>query len=41
MIIDEIMVVQKTVHVETRPNPKNYLYIVYVYSNNGNIQLYV
>ena len=26
MIIDEIMVVQKTGYAETRPNPKNYLY---------------
>jgi hypothetical protein len=36
MIIDEIMVVQKTVHVETRPNFKNYLYmyilIIVIYS---------
>ena len=26
MIIDGIMVIQKTVHAETRPNPRNYLY---------------
>jgi hypothetical protein len=35
MIIDEIMVIQKTVHAETRPNPRNYLYAVPAGTKDG------
>ena len=40
MIIDEIMVIQKRVHAETRPNTRNYLYtgqkkIIHDHSKTG------